>query len=57
MQIITYKYNKLFGNTKADKTLKIRKIIGRFALVWHKQVITLAGSLNFGLNAITLDIK
>ena len=42
MQNITYKYNKLFGNTKAAKTLKIRKIIGRFALVWHKGAIILA---------------
>ena len=41
MQNITYKYTKLFENTKADEQLKIRKFIGRFALVWHKWAITL----------------
>ena len=41
MQNITYKYKKVFENTKPRRKLKFRKIIGRFALVWHKRAGTL----------------
>ena len=41
MQNITYKYTKLFENMKLLRKLKLQKFFGRFALVWHKQTITL----------------
>ena len=39
MQNITYKYTKLFAN--ALRKLKFRIYLFRFALVWHKEAITL----------------